>query len=187
MRNIFKLDLKTFLTGVSVLVAVVMLGYLLSFSANQGQVFQAGLEAGREEVREEYERKIAEAFPSTPEPEEIFSISGKIGMIEDDVLVLTYDPSVNPFDETKSRAKVVMITGVTKIVERVPRCAEELAQEDSAPVFYNEVEIRPSRLKMGDKIIVVGEEDIKGKIEFAAQRIILNSFVADSGEVFNLE
>jgi len=160
----------------------IIIGFLLGSLGNK-EAYQKGLEKGlaqgREEVEEKYQKKIAEAFPSLPEPEEIYSVSGEIVAIENKILTLkeTIYPS-NPLEEVKERNWKVKIAEATEIVKRIEKTPQELAQEtpsETPPSLFKEVKAEFSDLKVGEKITAESEENIKGKVEFEAKRIVLHS------------
>jgi len=173
----------------AVLVIGLILGYIWGSFSSQEKAFNQGLDQGRKEIEEKYQTKIEELYPTQPEPEEIFSVSGEIKEIKDETLTVetTYYP-VNPFEETKTETKTVRITEATEFVKQVQKSPEELEKEGEAfrkameetpeaailpPEPFKELTISFSDLKVGDRITIEAEENIKGKTEFGAKKIIL--------------
>jgi len=173
----------------AVLVIGLILGYIWGSFSSQEKAFNQGLDQGRKEIEEKYQTKIEELYPTVPEPEEIFSVSGEIKEIKDETLTVetTYYP-VNPFEETKTETKTVRITEATEFVKQVQKSPEELEKEGEAfrkameetpeaailpPEPFKELTISFSDLKVGDRITIEAEENIKGKTEFGAKKIIL--------------
>lgn len=172
------MDSKNYPILVIALIIGIVFGYLFGAGA-KNQAYQLGLEKGRLEIEEKYQKKIEEVFPTMPEPEEIFSVLGTIEEIKDKTLVLE-EPiyPANPFEEPKVRKWQVEITDSTELVKRVEKTSEEIAKEEEAlgelpPLFFKEIEIEFSELKVGQEIIAESKENIKGKTEFEAQKIIL--------------
>ena len=158
------------------------------FSSKE-RAFNQGLEQGRKEVEEKYQTKIEELFPSPPEPEEIFSISGEIKEIEEKTLTLetTYYPA-NPLEETKTEMKTVKIAEATEFIKQVQKPMEEFIKEEEAyrkaieenpetiispPEPFKELSISFSDLKAGERVTIETEQNIKGKTEFEAKKIVL--------------
>jgi len=172
-----KMDSKNYLILLLVLIIGIVFGYLFGVGA-KNQAYQLGLEKGKAEIEEKYQTKIEEIFPSMPESEEIFSVSGKIEEIKEKTLVLeeTIYPA-NPFEEPEKRKWQVKITDSTELVKRVEKTSEEIAKEmgiTEEPILpFKEVEIEFSELKVGQEVMVESEENIKGKTEFEAKKIIL--------------
>ena len=180
---------KIYFIIAAVLIVGLILGYILGLFSSQEKAFNQGLEQGRKEIEEKYQTKIEELFPSEPEPEEIFSVSGEIKEVKDKILTLetTFYP-VNPLEESKTEIKTVEITEATELVKQVQKSPEELEIEEeafretmeenpeaeiSSPLPYEEFTISFSDLKVGDKITVEAEENIKEKTEFTAKKIVL--------------
>ena len=175
---------KTYLFLVIVLIVGIALGYVFGSGAKD-QAYQLGLEKGREEIEEKYQTKIEEIFPSMPESEEIFSVSGKIEEIKDKNLALEETIySANPFEEEKTRQWQIVITDATELIKEVEKTPEEMAIEERTmmedpmaepPMPFKEVKIEFSELKIGQEIFAEAGENIKGKTAFEAQKIILSS------------
>ena len=172
------MDSKNYLILLIVLIIGIVFGYLFGVGA-KNQAYQLGLEKGKAEIEEKYQKKIEEIFPPMPEMEEIFSVSGKIEEIKEKTLVLeeTIYPA-NPFEEPEKRKWQVKITDSTELVKRVEKTPEEIAKEEEVlgeppPLFFKELGIGFSELKVGQEIIAESEENIKGKNEFDAKKIIL--------------
>lgn len=180
---------KIYFIIVTVLIAGFIFGYIWGSFSSQEKVYNQGLEQGIKEVEEKYQTKIEKLFPTPPEPEEIFSISGEIKEIKDETLTVetTFYPA-NPLQESKIEAKTVRITEATKFVKQVQKSPEELEIEGEAfrkameespeaailpPELFKELTISFSDLKVGDKIATEAEENIKGKTEFGAKKIVL--------------
>jgi len=177
-----KTQFKIFL----IIVVTLAIGLVLGYIWGSGQ----GLKQGREEVEEKYQAKIEELYPSSPEPEEIFSVSGEIKEVKDKVLTLelTFSPA-NPFQELRTETRLVKITETTEFVKAVEKSAKEIAKEEEAiskareespgvepsPLepFKKEQTISLSDLRIGNTVFAETDENIKGKTEFTARRIIL--------------
>lgn len=168
---------KTYL----ILGGVLIVGIVLSF--------QFGLVKGKAEVEAKYQKKIAEIYPAVPEMDEIFFVSGKIAAIEDKTLTLeeTTTPA-NPFEESKVQEWKVFITDSTELVKRVEKTPEEYAKEvnegegEMPPLPFKELKIGLSDLAGGEWVIAESEENIKGKTEFEAKKIILQPALAAPAE-----
>ena len=175
-------QLKTYFIISGVLILGLIFGYMLGL--NQG------LEQGRKEIEEKYQTKIEELYPALSEPEEIFSVGGEIKEIKDKTLILEIGtPAANPFEEPKTETKIVKIIEATEFVKAVQKSPEEMVKEQEdfleAKKENPEVEILPvesfkkersilfSDLKVGNIIKVETEENVKGKTEFTAKKIIL--------------
>ncbi len=169
-----KLEKKLKIYLIFSVISVIILIIGLAIGGISG--FLIGLNQGRIEVENKYQKKIEKLFPPEMEPDEVFSITGEIAMINDDVLVLTFLSSrYNPFEEQKMRAKVVRLASQTEIVRLTPKCLEELtAEERKIPSsIYREDKIDFSELKRGDRVTVEAESNIKNKVEFKAKKVIL--------------
>jgi len=172
-----KIDLKSCVILVIGLIVGIVFGYLFGSGAKT-QAYQMGLERGRLEIEEKYQRKIEEIFPPMPELEEIFSASGQITNIQDKTLALEeiiYPAS--PFEEPRVRKWQVEITDSTELVKRIEKTPEEMAKEEAIseeiPLPFKEIEIEFSAFEKGQEVIAESEENIKGKAVFEAQKIIV--------------
>lgn len=170
------------------LIVLLIIGIIVSYSIG----FNSGLKQGEQKIEEKYQTKIEEIFPSEIEPEEIFSIWGEIQEVkENGLIVKAIFRSANPFEEEKTELKTVNFAENTLIVKQVEKSPQEMTTEEKAfekairenpdsnifpPEFFNEVSISFSDLKIGNNIGVESEENIKGKTEFTANKIILESF-----------
>lgn len=151
--------------------------------------FYLGKRKGKKETEAKYQKKIEEAFPRPPEPEEIFSCHGKITEIKGRILTLSVTGyQYSPLEEPKVEIKKVVVTEDTEIKKQVKREAGELRklEEEYAKALRKGLDVTPpevfklepiefSELKIGDKILVTAEENIKGKTEFTASDIQLLS------------
>lgn len=169
-----------------VLVALVIFCFIVGLN---GVSYNRGYSDGQEEAEARYQKKIAEIFPSMPEPEEIFSVFGTIDEIEDKTIVLKIELDIsNPFEEPKIETKRIQINDNTEFVKEVEKTSEELRREEElfvkaleenietdivSPMPFKEVSLSFSELKKGDRIEVEAEENIKNKVEFFAKKIIL--------------
>lgn len=151
--------------------------------------YNKGYLEGQRETEATYQEKIAEMFPSLPEPEEIFSVSGIIDEIKDKVIVLKVESVVsNPFEKPKTETKRIQVNDNTEFVKEVEKTPEEIQRDEEQfskalkenpetdimhPMPFKEVSIFFSELKKGDRINIEAEENIKNKIEFSAKKIIL--------------
>lgn len=176
IKNMFKINSKTYLIlGVALIVGIAV-GYVFG-SLAKNQAYQSGLGKGRAEIEEKYQKKIKEIYPPMPELEEIFSVSGRIGEIKDKTLILeeTIYPA-NPFEEPKVRKWQVKIADFTELVKRIEKTPKEMAEEEilGEPISpFKEIEIEFSDFEVGQKIIAEAGENIKGKTEFEAKKVIL--------------
>ena len=182
----FKIDSKLYPIFAVVLIFGMVSGYFLARS----YAYQLGVEKGKQETEERYQAKIEEIFPSMPEQDETLSISGEIEEIQSNLLIVkeTIYPS-NPFEDTEIKRWQVNIVDTTELIERIEKTPEEMeAMMGDAldpmdmPMPFKEVEIEFSELKVGQWIDVMAEENIKGKTEFEASKIIL-SFVFEEPDM----
>lgn len=150
------------------------LGYLLG-SLAKNQAYQLGLEQGRTESEKKYQEKISQVFPSFPEPEEIFSVSGEIKEIGEKVLVLEERICDNPLMDCQIKTWRIKISGSTEILKNVLKTPEELAKEmEKGPaVPFKEMETDFAEFAVGKRMTAEAGENIKGKSEFEATKIIL--------------
>lgn len=178
IKNMFRTKVKAYLIGG----AILLVGAALSYSLGLTQ----GLTQGRREVEERYQRKIAEIYPAVPEMNEIFFVSGKIVFIEGKTLTLEETiTSTNPLEEPRVREWKVFITDSTELVKRLEKTPEEFAKEEATrgegetpPLPFKEEKIGLSELMEGGQVAVESKENIKGKAEFEAKKIILQSALA---------
>lgn len=189
---------KTKFSQIIILVSVfaigIVIGAMIGSTLIKETAYNQGLTEGKRQIEEKYQRKIAEIFPSFPEEEEIFSVQGKITEIKDKTLSLeiTFYPA-NPFEEPKTEVKLVKIIDSTEIVKRIMKSPEELLEEEQTyeqameswketeelpqpPLPFKDVSIEFTELKVDNEIIAESEENIKGKEEFTAKKIVLQSF-----------
>lgn len=180
----FQTSLKNYLVLGAVLVTGILLGYILGVGA-KSQVYQMGFLEGKTVTEQEYQEKIEKIFPPAPEPEKVYSVTGKITKIDGQTLTLKVTlPVSNPLEEPKTETKTVEITDATTVVKQLPKSPEEFMAEEEAfaagerealPSLYDEEAIDSSELKIGNTITAESEENIKGKIGFEAKKIILIS------------
>jgi hypothetical protein len=182
----FELKIYVFL-GVVLIVGTIC-GYVFGSGGKSQiyqQAYQTGLEKGRTEVEQEYQKKIEIVFPSKTEPTAIYSVSGKVTKIENQTLTLESSTFVsNPLEEPKTETRFIKITDSTEFVKQTPKSPETLIAEERAftageretpPPLYNEETVSSSEIQIGDNVIVEAGEDIKGKTSFEAEKIILMS------------
>ena len=172
-----QINLQKNQSAIMFFVAGICLGFFFG-SLAKNQAYKSGLEAGKLEIEEKYQQKIAEIFPLIPEPEQIFSGLGKIVGIEGNVLILEQTIyTVNPFEEPAVRKWQVKVIDSTKLVKRIDKTLEEMAKEmemSKEPLSpFKELNIKFSDFQIGQEIIAESEENIKGKIEFEAKKVIL--------------
>jgi len=175
----FKIDSKLYPIFAVVLILGMVSGYFLARS----YAYQLGVEKGKQETEERYQAKIEEIFPSMPGQDETLSISGEIEEIQSNLLIVkeTISPS-NPFEDTETKRWQVNIVGATELVKRVDRTPEEMeAMMGDAldpmdmPMPFREETFDYSKLEEGQSITIEASENIKGKTEFEAKKIILQS------------
>lgn len=173
----FKIDSKLYPVFAGILILGMICGYFLARS----YAYQLGVEKGKQETEEKYQAKIEEIFPSMPEQDEIFSVSGEIKEVRDNLLIVreAIYPS-NPFEDAKTKEWRVNITDATELVERIDKTFDEMGEmmEETAdpavmPMPFQENTLDYSKLEAGQNIIVEASENIKGKTEFEAKKIIL--------------
>lgn len=117
--------------------------------------------------------RVEQIFPSAREPEELFSVSGEIVEIKDKILSLRVDTAwFNPFEEPEAEVKSVRISDSTLFVRQILDPLETVLNPQSASP-YREIAIDFFELQKGDRIIAEARENIKGKTEFEADKIIL--------------
>lgn len=177
-----EINSKTYVLLTAVFIVGILLGYLVGSGA-KNQAYQLGLEMGRAEVEQEYQKKIEAAFPSMPEPAEVYSITGKITNIEGQTLTLKVTlPVSSPLEEPRTEIKTVQVTNATTFVKQMTKSPEEFMAEEEAfaagereapPSLYNEEAIDFSELKIGDTITAESGENIKGKTSFEAEKVVL--------------
>ncbi len=154
--------------------------------------YNLGLKRGEQKIEKKYQTKIEEIFPAVPEPKEVFSIWGKIQEVKENSLTVNaVFGTTNPFEEEKTELKTINLSENILIVKQVEKSPQEMVIEkenfektlrenpDSnifPPEFFKEVSISFSDLKIEDDVRVESEENIKGKTEFTAKKIILESF-----------
>ncbi len=148
----------------------------------QRQAYQSGLKQGRQEIENKYQEKMAKVFPSRIEPTEIYSFDGEIINIQDKNIVLRQKIfSPNPLEEPEIKDWTVKVTEATGLFKRVAKTAEEMAEEEgtiSQPLTpTKEVAINFSELANGQTITVSAAENLKGKTEFEAQKIVVSLFL----------
>lgn len=103
-------------------------------------------------------------------PDEIFSITGTVTSISDEIIIEieSLEERVLPGEEYKMEERVVNINTETKIVKWNPYLIIE-----ENPLELQETSILLSELKTGDRISVQASENIKIKKEFTATKIVL--------------
>jgi len=175
-----KTDTKTYLVLGATLIAGVLLGYLLGYAATKNKAYQSGFLAGSTDVETEYQQKIGELFPEAPEPEEIFSVLGRIKDIQGKTLILEEIVYFsNPFKEPEIKTWKVNATDSTSLLKRVEKTAGELIKErellepgeEIVPYWQKAIEF--SELVIGQDIKAESQQNIKGKSEFDSSRVVL--------------
>ncbi len=175
----FKIDSKIYPALAGVLILGMVFGYFLARS----YAYQLGVEKGKQETTKEYQAKIEEIFPPMPEQDEIFSISGEIKEVQDNLLIVSETIySSNPFEDAKTKEWRVNIADATELAERIDRTPEEVEEvigeavdPMAMPMPFREKTLDYSELKAAQNIIVEASENVKGKTEFEAKKIILQS------------
>ena len=140
--------------------------------------YRSGLREGRAEIENKYQEKIAEIYPYQNEPEEILFVSGRIKEVKNRSLILeeTVYPR-NPFEEISIKEWEVVVVDATVVVKTVEREGQSGDFIENMPtVLTEQQEIQLAELSVGQTILVQAVENIKNKIEFEAQKIILQEF-----------
>ncbi len=160
--------------------AGLLIGGVAGYALNEGEAeeaFRQGVSQGREELEKEYAEKLEEVFPSPVEPEEVYSLRGKITSIEGGVLNVKQETHfANPLKDPQVKTWQVEVTDETELVERIEVSPEELEEAGEEPAEpFKETEISFSEFEEDDEVFVRAGENIKGKEGFKAQKIVLES------------
>ena len=178
-------------TSIVVLIlAVLLAGSALNlncpfgFVTDQNSSYEAGWMAASQ--------KLEESGLLRPETAEIFTISGTITQISENQIIIKADPTViNPLAIQAPESRTVTVNPETKIIKQIPKTQEELAADEekfvnereklepeaappTRPLPYTEKEIKLSELKIGDKISVTSDQNIKFATEITATEINVN-------------
>lgn len=164
------------------LLVPILAGAIILIVFLRGQAYQLGLNQGRQEIEKKYQEELAGIFPPTTEPTEVYSLEGEINNIQDKNIVLRQEIfSPNPLEEPKIKDWTVKVTEATGLFKRVAKTAEELAQEKGTiaqpPAPTKEVAISFSELTKGQTIVVSASENLNGKTEFEAQKIVVSLYL----------
>lgn len=164
--------------------AGICLGFLFG-SLSKDRAYETGLAQGRAETKAKYQKKIEEIFPSSPEPEEIYFVSGKVTKIEGQTLTLAVTlPAFNPLEDPEIVTMTAKLQDLTKIAKQILKSITELTKEaeafangvsDTPPSPYKELEINLSELEIGKSVSVESEYNIKGQTEFQVKKVVLIS------------
>jgi len=105
-----------------------------------------------------------------PIPNEVFTISGTIKTINDNIVleIASLEERTLPGEEPKIEERVILLNSETKIVEQT---FPEILDEEMPGMQDTSIEL--SNLNVGDIIRVEADENIKTKKEFTASKIIL--------------
>jgi len=130
-----------------------------------------------------------------PPPKEIFALGGEVRKVKANSLIIEV-PQIHPLEKTPTQREV-MVTKETKIVRVVPKSPEvyekemqqyhlkekELFEKEkrgvvikswpSPPTPFEEKEIELKEIKIGNKVSVIANEDIKFAKKFKAVKINL--------------
>lgn len=180
----FKIDSKTYPILAVALIIGICLGFFFG-SLAKNRAYEMGLMQGQAETKAKYQKKIEEIFPPSPEPENLYSVSGKVTRIEGQTLTLAVTlPAFNPLEDPEIVTMVVKLSGAAEVVREIPKSPDKLAAEEQAffageretpPSLYDEETADFSEIKVGDNVGAESEENIKGKTTFEAKKIVLTS------------
>lgn len=182
-----RIQLKFFLITGLVLMSGIIIGYWLNSYVEREKVFNQGLEQGKREIEEKYRSKINELYPEPAETEIVLAILGIIKEIKNDSLIVEVMGAENPFVEQEIELKTILIAENTELIKGSAKTREETESEIAAiekakrektaippfELFKKEKDILLSDLNIGDVLNISAEENINGKAEFAAKRIVL--------------
>jgi len=115
-----------------------------------------------------YKKAVDEFFP--PTPDEVFSISGTIKIINNNIVleIASLEERTLPGEESEMEERTVNLNSETQIIEQTfPGILDEGIPD------MQETFIELSNLNVGDIITVEADENIKTKKEFTASKIIL--------------
>lgn len=149
---------------------------------NPNNSYEAGWNAAK--------TKLEQSGILRSEPNEIFTITGKIISVSGNKINLKSDPVVNnPLAEQAPEERIVTVTENTKIIKQTAKSPEKLAAEmekyrqDTAniepgkipppPAAFTEEKLKISDLKTEDIISVASGQNIKMAAEFEASEIRL--------------
>ncbi len=150
---------------------------------NQNNSYQAGFDAAR--------AKLEKSGLLRPEPEEIFTISGKISAVAQNKITIKADPTVaNPLAEQAPEERTITVSENTKILKQTNKAPDEFAAEfekyrqstgnlapnetpPAPPQAFTTEELKLSDLKAGDIISVTSDANIKMTAQFEAKEIRL--------------
>lgn len=148
---------------------------------NQNDSYDAGWQAANQ--------KLMGSGLLPPEASELLTIAGAITEISGNQIILQANPVVlNPLAAPAPESRTVNITSKTKIIKQVAKTPEQLAADNQAfndatsklkpgatpptpPPPYTEEEIKLSDLKVGDRISVTSNVDIKFATDITASQI----------------
>ena len=181
--GLFALLLAVFYAGYSVNSNNTNCPVLGLLGGGKNNSYQAGWDAAR--------TKLEQSGLLRPEPEEIFTISGKISAVAQNKITLKADPTVtNPLAEQAPEERTITISQQTKIIKQTNKAPDEFAAEfekyrqDTAnlqpgetppepPTAFTTEELKLSDLKNGDNISITSEQNIKIAAQFEAKEIRL--------------
>lgn len=155
-------------------VLVVVLILIVAAGASYGG-YKWALKKSQEKIKV-LENALRMFYPETPS--EMNSISGAIKEIKDDTIALETRKIFTDLYDRITRAnetdiRTIKITKDTKIVE-INFLAPVKIKPGALPSAPAEKPLKLSDLKVGDQITVSAKENVKDKMEFDAEKIILN-------------
>jgi len=154
-----------------VLISVIVIG-AISFSAGKRSGLRQGRTEGVNKITEL--TKVVDLFVP-PMPNEVFLTSGEIKSIDKDIITLEINslqermlPGVTP----KKEIKKVIVSSETEIIKIDFSALINPSKSKGLPSGPQEIKIKLSDLKVGDKISVTAMENIKNKESFNASKIV---------------
>ncbi|MFA4871639.1 MAG: hypothetical protein WC610_01065 [Patescibacteria group bacterium] len=160
-------------------------GYAFGLKATGIDGFAQGWDAARQAIEK------TGLFPNNKEP--LYNIAGKITGINNNIITIEASPVVNnPLAKQAPIKRTITVGNDTVFIEQKQKSPEEFMKEQNEfflkrlknlenqaesapPLLYTEKRIKFSDLKVGDKINVVAENDIKYATQITAKEVRKNT------------
>jgi len=157
-----------------IVIGVLLIGVALGFAVGQIMGKKAGYQLAKKEYESEIQRLRTEIEKFWPIEPEMFSISGQVLEVKANSLLIETG-QIHPLEKLP-KVREVLVTEDTIIVKRTEKEPELLEPEIMGEVEteiepYTETEINLSDIKVGNRVLVEADQDIKWAESFPATKI----------------
>jgi hypothetical protein len=173
---------KSMVMVVLIFIIGLSLGYFAGSFANK----KGDITIEKSNVDKKLLEQIERAKSFFPVIDEMFSVTGTITGIGNNIINIDTFQSPNPFEDIPTKREI-KISSSTKLIRQEQKDPQEFQKEmekyqkilqenpndlPKLPQYFDEVNIRITDLKAGDVITVTSETDIKTQASFNAEKVI---------------